>query len=299
MQHPEQRWLQLALQKLQPTSLSSYASALRTLARYIPRNFSPLQQQLEDALASYSDCVSPGRIWTAVSALTWANKFHLLPSLDLEIFRAIARGIDAKAPPVVRQLWFHPSDLPALSTGDADFETAALLSFDLMLRAGQLDLLRCADLDYPTKSVWCPPHKGVRFPYLRAPQPNIWAKLVALHANRPPDQRLFLRTARQYSAMLGTLTEEAFQTRFTWHTLRRGGATTRAHRGESAESIRRFGCWNSEQAVTHYVFPWCDIPLRHWRAPQTHSTSSTAARIPAQQSHPQQRSQPSKRSVHH
>ena len=223
-------------------------------------------------------------LWKNVVRNRLVAKFHLLPPLDLEIFRAIACGIDAKAPLVIRQLWFHPSDLPALSAGDTDFETAALC---------------CADLDYPTKSIWCPPHKGVRFPYLRAPQPHIWQKLVALHSNRPSDQRLFLRTARQYSAMLGSLTEKAFQTRFTWHTLRRGGATTRAHRGESAESIRRFGCWNSEQAVTHYVFPWCDIPLRHWRAPQPHSAPSTTASVSAQQPHPQQRSQPSKRSVHH
>ena len=299
MQHPKKRWLQLALQKLQVPSLSTYASVLRTLARYLPLNKLPLQQQLEDALASFSDSVSAGRIWTAVSALTWAHKLHLLPQLDLEIFRSIARGIDAKAPPVIRQLWFHPSDLSLLSNLDADFEAAALLSYDLMLRSGQLDLLQCYDLDFSTKSIWCPPHKGVRFPYLRAPQQHIWEKLVTVHANRSPTQHLFKRKAREYSNILGSLTEKAFQTRFTWHTLRRGGATTRAHRGESAESIRRFGCWGSEKAVTHYVFPWSDLPLRHWRSVEPNPSASTSTSLPTPKPNQKQCRQPSRRSVHH
>ena len=104
MLHPDERWLQLALQKLTPPSLATYASALRTLVRYLPSNTSPLQQQLEYAFAAYSETVNAGRIWTAISALTWAQRLHLLPPFDLEVCRAIARGIDAAAPPVIRQL---------------------------------------------------------------------------------------------------------------------------------------------------------------------------------------------------
>ena len=107
MPQPEERWLQLSLQKLQPTSLSTYASALRSLVRFLPRSPSPLQQQLEHTLAAYSESVNPGRLWTAVSALTWAHKLHLLPYFHLNICKAIVSGVQARAPPVIRQLWFH------------------------------------------------------------------------------------------------------------------------------------------------------------------------------------------------
>ena len=167
------------------------------------------------ALAAYSDCVNPGRIWTAVSALTWAQRLHLLPPIDLETCRAIARGVDATAAPIIRQLWFHPADLHVVSTVDADFDAAAHTSFDLMLRCGQLDRMLCSDLDYNTQSIWCPPHKGVRFPYLRKPSLSTWNKLVAVHANRAPSERLFQRNSRQYSSMLGDLTEKTFGVRFT------------------------------------------------------------------------------------
>ena len=140
--------MQLALQKLQPASLQAYASAIRSLVRHLPLlSSSPLQQQLEFALAAYSDTVHPGGVWTAVSALCWAQRLHLLPRFDRDVCRAIARGVEASAPPAIRQLWFHPADLHILSSIDADFDAAAHLSFDLMLRAGQLDLLQCGDLD--------------------------------------------------------------------------------------------------------------------------------------------------------
>ena len=292
--------MQLALHKLQPASLQAYASALRSLVRHLPLlSTSPLQQQLEFALAAYSDTVHPGRVWTAVSALCWAQRLHLLPPFDLDVCRAIARGVDASAPPVIGQLWFHPTDLHVLSTVDPDFDAAAHVSFDLMLRAGQLDLLQCGDLDYCTQSVWCPPHKGVRFPYLRKPSNSTWQKLVAVHANRPSNDRLFLRKSRVYSNLLGDLTEKALGVRLTWHTLRRGGATTRAHRGESAEAIGRFGCWGSEKAVTHYLFPWSDVPLRHWRPAQPHPSPTTTTRVTAPKPHPKHRRRTPSRPLHH
>ena len=70
MLHPDERWLQLAFQKLTRPSLATYASALRTLVQYLTSNNSPLQSQLEYAFAAYSDAVGPGRIWIAVSAHT-------------------------------------------------------------------------------------------------------------------------------------------------------------------------------------------------------------------------------------
>ena len=296
MLHPKERWLQLALHKLPLPSLKTYASALRSLIRYLPRSpLLSLQQQLEHALAAYSDAVTAGRLWTAVSALAWAHKLHLLPPLDLTIFKAIASGVQAKAAPVIRQLWYHPSDLFLLSSVDADFEAAAHISFDLMLRSGQLDLLHCGDLDFSTQSVWCPAHKGVRFPYLRKPSSATWEKLVAIHANRPSTSRLFKRTAREYSNLLGIITEKAFKTRFTWHALRRGGATTRAHQGHSAESIREFGSWGSHKAVTHYVFPWCDLPLRHWRATQSDAPAAATASLPTPKPHSQRSSRVTKK----
>ena len=98
--------------------------------------------------------------------------------------------------------------------------------------------------------------------------------------------------------MLGDLTAQAVGVRFTWHSLRRGGATARAHRGESADAIRRFGCWNSEKALTHYIFPWSELPLRHWRNSQHHSPASTAANLAAAKPPAKQRRRTTKRAVH-
>ena len=199
--------------------------------------------------------VQSGRVWTSVSALSWARTLRLLPPFDLQVCQAIARGIDARAFVSIRQLWFHPSGVHILDTVDKDFAAAGHLSFDLMLRASQMELLKCADLEFSTKSVWCPPHKNTSFPYLRQPQPAVWARIRAVHAGRPSSEKLFKRAPREYSELLGKITEAAFGVRLTWHSLRRGGATTRAQAGESAEAIRRFGCWGSEKAVTHYIFP--------------------------------------------
>ena len=156
MLHPSHRWLKLALQKLKAPSLATYASTLRTLARYIPLASGTLASHIADALASYSEHVSPSRVWSTISALHWATRLKLLPPLNLDVCRAIAQGISSATPTDVRQLWFHPSDLGILSSIDPDFETAAHLPFDLMLRGGQLELLRCSDLDFQTESVWCP-----------------------------------------------------------------------------------------------------------------------------------------------
>ena len=207
--------MQLALQKLQPPSILTYASALRTLARYITLEQQPFSTQVEDVIASYSEHVAPGRVWTTVSALSWAQRLHLIPTFDPEICRAIARGISSAAPPVIRQLWFHPADLPILSTVDPDFEAAAHLSFDLMLRAGQLDRLLCSDLDFSSQSVWCPPHKNVHFPYLRKPKPATWARIVQIHAGRAPTERLCTRVSTEYSDLLTHITEAAYQVHLT------------------------------------------------------------------------------------
>ena len=74
--------MQLALQKLQPPSILTYASALRTLARYVTLEQQPFSQQVEDALASYSAHVSPGRVWTTVSSLSWAQRLRLIPAFN-------------------------------------------------------------------------------------------------------------------------------------------------------------------------------------------------------------------------
>ena len=290
--------MQLALQKLQPPSILTYASALRTLARYVTLEQQPFSQQVEDALASYSAHVAPGRVWTTVSSLSWAQRLRLIPAFNPEVCRAIARGISTAAPPVIRQLWFHPADLPILSTVDLDFEAAAHVSFDLMLRAGQLDRLLCSDLDHSSHSLWYPPHKNIPFPYLRKPSPATWALLLKVHAGRAPTERLFSRASREYSDLLARITEAAYQVRFTWHTLRRGGATTRAHLGESPDAIRRFGCWSSERALTHYLFPWSALPLRSWRPNQPHPPPPTTTPQPASQPHPQQRPRPPRRPTH-
>jgi hypothetical protein len=139
----------------------------------------------------------------------------------------------------------------------------------------------------------------VPFPYLRKPKPDVWGKLVKLHSGRQPQDRLFSRKAREYSALLGKATEEALQVRFTWHSLRRGGATTRAHLGQSPDFIRRFGCWVSERALTHYVFPWSDLPLRRWRSFEPHppAPSSTQRATPKPDS--KRSGVPARRAVHH
>lgn len=233
--------------------------------------------------------MGPSRIWATVSALGLAHKLHLIPPCDLPLCHAIARGYDSSANPTPRQLWFHPADLPLLATLDEDFTAAANLSFDLMLRAGQLDRLLCGDLDYSTQSVWCPPHKQIKFPYLRKPSPEVWQMLTNLHRSRPPSEKLFKRTSREYSELLGELTEAKLKVRLTWHALRRGGATTRAHAGQPADAIRRFGSWTSEKAVTHYIFPWSEVPLRCWRAEPPTSPSAASPGGPATQSHPKRR----------
>ena len=286
LRFPTTKWEQLVLQKLQPSTIATYSSALFTLSRYCTPTHSSFFSAIAHALAEYSTAVLPSRLWTAISALTWAKRLSLLPPFDLLVCQAIGRGVEAAQPPILRQLWFHPTDMPVLSRIDADFECAAHLSFDLMLRSGQLDRLCCGDLDYATCSVWCPPHKNVQFPYLRQPKPAVWSQLVQLHNKRPAGDKLFKRTARQYSQMLGDLTQTALQVRFTWHSLRRGGATTRAHLGQSADAIRRFGCWGSERAITHYIFPWSEVPLRHWRADSADTAPTGAASQPAAKPHP-------------
>ena len=115
-----------------PPSPPTYAGALRTLARFLPSNNSPLQQPLEYALAAYSEAVNPGSIWTAVSALSWLNLSTSFPTSTLRS-AAPSPGIDAAAPPVIRQLWFHPDDIHIVSTVDADFNAAANVSFELTL----------------------------------------------------------------------------------------------------------------------------------------------------------------------
>ena len=256
LRFPTTKWEQLVLQKLQPSTIGTYSSALCTLSRYCNPTHSPFSSAIAHALAEYSTAVLPSRLWTAISALTWAKRLSLLPPFDLLVCQAIGRGVEA-----------------------------AHVSFDLMLRSGQLDKLCCGDLDYATCSVWCPPHKNVQFPYLRQPKPAVWSQLVQLHNKRPAGDKLFKRTARQYSQMLGDLTQTALQVRFTWHSLRRGGATTRAHLGQSADAIRRFGCWGSERAITHYIFPWSEAPLRHWRADSADTAPTGAASQPAAKPH--------------
>jgi hypothetical protein len=251
---------------VRPSTIATYASALCVLSRYCLHTSLPLPQQIELALAEYAKSVGPSRLWTTVSALTFAHKLRLLPEISLTVCQFLARGHSASAETPVRQLWFHPADLHILSSMDGDFQCAALLSFDLMLRCGQLELLTCGDLDHATRSVWCPPHKSLRFPYLRQPSADVWQRLVRLQAGRPAQARLFKRSAHEYSQMLGSLTEETLQVRLTWHALRRGGATARAHAGQSAEAIRRFGCWSSDRAVSHYIFPWSELQLRHYHA---------------------------------
>ena len=216
----------------------------------------------------------------------------------MPVCSAIARGYDSSATPAPRQQWYHPSDLPILSTIDDDFTAPANLSFDLMLRAGRLDLLLCDDLDISTESIWCPPHKQNKFPYLRKPTPEVWKMLERLQSGRPSEEKLFKRTSREYSALLGELTEAKLKTRITWHALRRGGATTRAHAGQSADAIRHFGCWTSEKAVTHYIFPWSDVPLRCWRAGQAPSPPAASPGGPPAQPHPKRRRQPTRAATH-
>ena len=219
-----------------------------------------------------------------------ANKLLIIPPCDMPVCSAIARGYDSSATPAPQ--CYHPNDLPVLSVIDDDFTTAASLSFYLMLRAGQLDLLLCGDLDISTESIWCPPHKQNKFPYLRKPTPEVWQMLQRLQGGRPQEAKLFKRTSREYSALLGELTEA--KTRITWHALRRGGVTTRAHAGQSADAIRRFGCWTSEKAVAHYIFPWSDVPLRCWRAGPATSTPAASPGGPAAQPHPKRRRQPAR-----
>ena len=223
---------------MRPSTIATYASALCVLSRYCLHTSLPLPQQIELALAEYAKSVGPSRLWTTVSALSFAHKLRLLPEISLTVCQFLARGHSASAETPVRQLWFHPADLHTLSSMDDDFQCAALLSFDLMLRCGQLELLTCGDLDHKTRSVWCPPHNSLRFPYLRQPSADVWQGLVRLHTGRPAKAPLFKRSAHAYSQMLGSLTEEALQVRLTWHSLRRGGATARAHAGQSAETIR-------------------------------------------------------------
>ena len=77
---------------------------------------------------------------------------------------AVARGVEASAPLIIRQLWFHPADFHILSSIDTDFDAAAHVSFDLILRAGQLDLLQCGDLDYSTSQCGARPTRECAFP---------------------------------------------------------------------------------------------------------------------------------------
>jgi len=231
MQRPTTSWLQIALQKLKPLTISTYGSCLRTLARLLSSDTQSLSSQLVQAIATYSTTVSPTRVWTMLSALSWATRLQLLPPLDLTLARAVAQGNQHSQPTPIRQLWFHPSDLGILSNIDLDFETAGNLCFDFMLRGGQLERLTCGDLDYTSQSVCCPPHKNVLFPYLRKPQQHIWTLLCKLHNGRPATQKLFSRTAKEYSDLLAKHTEATLHLRYTWHSLRRGGAIARAHQG--------------------------------------------------------------------
>lgn len=221
------------------------------------------QSQIQQALASYAKQVGPGRLWAAFSALTFASNLGLLPTVNATICRAIVRGHERTAAPPPRQLWFHPADLPhIINAYDNTFRVAVLLSFDLLLRAGQLEHIKVADIDHSTQSVWCPPHKSTRFPYLRKPKRHIWDALVKLTRQQQQHERVFPLAGHVYSKMLGDATEQRLGIRLTWHSLRRGGATHRAHLGEPAEQIRRFACWTSERAITHYIFPWSAVPLR-------------------------------------
>ena len=142
------------------------------LSRFCIHPSHSVPHQIELALAK-AKAVGPSRLWCAVSALTFVHKLRLIPEINLSICQAIARGHSASSPTPIRQLWFHPADLHILSSlGDDD--CAELLSLDLMLLCGQLELLKCGDLDFSTLSVWCPPHKSLRFPYLRQPTADVW-----------------------------------------------------------------------------------------------------------------------------
>ena len=106
------------------------------------------------------------------------------------------------------------------------------------------------------------------------------------HRKTPPSEKLFKREPREYSDLLGKVTEAAFGVRITWHSIRSGGATTRAQAGESVEAIRRFGCWGSEKAVTHYIFPWSDVPVRCYRTDQPDQAVTSPSSEHPQQLHP-------------
>lgn len=245
---------------------------------------------MERGFGDYALTVSPSRAWALLAALKLCQQLHLLPPLDLSLCTSAARGKQATAPQPFRQLWFHPADLPIVDTLDPDFACAAHLCFDLMLRGGQLDAILVKDVDLPNRGLWCPPHKNVPYPYFRQPSPSVWDRLVALATGKPPDAKLFKRTSRTYSQLLADLTERLFSTRFGWHSLRRGGATTRVHNGQSIEDVRRLGCWTSESAITHYVFPWSSLPLRTWRSsstypPTTASISGNLGQPPSQLHH--------------
>ena len=290
LQSPDTAALRIALQRLRPSTISSYASILRTLARHAPTNNKDFADSLEAAFASMSSTSSPNRSWSIMAALQLALQLRLIPPFDLGLCKAMARGANAKQSTVDRQLWFHPDDLHIVDKMDSDFSAAAHCSFDLMLRAGQIEQLLCGDIDLETQSVWCPPHKATPFPYLRKPHPGTLQRLVAIAHGRPPSERLFQRSGRQYSEMLGALTEQELGTRYTWHSLRRGGATTRAHLGHSSEDIRRFGAWTSERALTHYIFPWSSGPLRKYRNETAIATAEPSTSVPAEKQNKNQRS---------
>jgi hypothetical protein len=183
----------LASLRLQPSTLSSYASALSTLARFIPANPTSFQDAVERGFGDYALTVSPSRAWALLAALKICRQLHLLPPIDLSLCTSAARGKQTTSPPQFRQLWFHPADLPIVDALDADFACAAHLCFDLLLRGGQLDLILVKDLDLQNRGLWCPPHKNVPFPYFRKPSSGVWTRLVALSAGRPPGEKLFKR----------------------------------------------------------------------------------------------------------
>ena len=119
-------------------------------------------------------------------ALSFISKLCLIPELNLSICKAIAPGHSVSSPNPVFQLWFHFTDLHVItSLACDDVACAALLSFDLMLRCGQLELLRCVDVAFSTCYVWCPHHKSLRFPYLRQPTADVWQRLVHLQQVGP------------------------------------------------------------------------------------------------------------------
>ena len=114
-----------------------------------------------------------------------------------------------------------------------------------------------------------------------------------------PTWRLFSRASREHSALLAASPKLRIKyallgTPF----IRCGVVTTRAYLGESQDAIRRFGCWSSEWAFTHYLFHWSAIPLRSWRINQPHPPHATTTTQLTSQPHLQQCHRRPRRTTH-